>query len=112
MSGRVTFRVDRLVRDTTYNVVFGAGKAILLLWVIRLVSIQLPAEAVGVFLLARRFSSTAASFLQGGVSQTLIRALPMSPTKADKASWITFAWCMWLLIAALILPVALLAPNV
>ncbi len=104
-------RVDRLVRDTVLNVVFGASKAALLLWVIRLISLELPAQALGVFLLSRRLSFTTASFLQGGVSQTLIRALPMSATQRNKEPWIAFAWLMWVLIALVVLAAAFLAPG-
>jgi O-antigen/teichoic acid export membrane protein len=94
----------RVLRDSVVNIAFGVAKALLVLVLIRVAGVYLSAAALGIFLLSRRFSFTVANLAQLGMSQTLLRFIPMSRDEDEKERWTQFALVVLVALAAILLP--------
>jgi len=103
-----TPRAQRLKRDVVINVIAAVVKAAATLWVVRLAGETFLPVMLGVFLLARRISSTGSHLLQLGISQFLLRYIPMLGVKETdaKRKHILFAAMLWLTLAAVCIPLA------
>jgi hypothetical protein len=102
----------RVHGDLAINIGFAAVKLAMLVYVIRLAGAAFSAEALGVFLLARRLASTVANLLQLGSSQTLMRYLPMTASPDARRRYVAVACGLSIAVATVFLAVLLPARSI
>jgi hypothetical protein len=86
----------RIKADVAINVCFMVLNSVALMWAVRTASIVFAPATLGAFLLARRLSSICANFLQLGMSQTLMRYLPMNAdAPAQRRRYVLTACVLW-----------------
>ena len=68
---------NKIARDVATNIVLATSRGLLLLVALSLLAGALTPAALGLFLFARRLASTVANLAQMGMSQTLVRYIPM-----------------------------------
>jgi hypothetical protein len=96
----------KLKKDIMINLVFAGLKIITLMWVIRLAGINFLPTTLGLFLMARRLSSTGACLFQIGMSQTLLRYISANIGNAEvKLNFSLFALIAWMGGATIFSPV-------
>jgi hypothetical protein len=99
-------RGRKLKQDVVVNLVFAVIKVVALMWAIRIAGMVFLPAILGLFLLARRLSSTGAHLFQLGMSQTLLRYVSMSVEDAGlKRSYVLLAVLVWLVLIAVFTPV-------
>lgn len=98
-------RGQKLKRDVVVNLVFACVKILALMWVIRLAGFYFAPSALGLFLLARRLSSTGANLLQLGMSQTLLRYVSLNAAHPGvKLAYVLLAALGWLGVTLVAVP--------
>jgi hypothetical protein len=101
-------RGKKIKKDIAINLFFAVTKIIILLWVVRISSSIFDSTVLGAFLLARKYSSTGATFFQLGFSQTLLRYISMNVTdktlKRVYVLWPVHVWMILLAIFVLVFP--------
>ena len=68
---------NKIARDVATNILLATGRGLILLVTLSLLTGALSAVALGIFLFARRLASTVANLVQMGMSQTLVRYIPI-----------------------------------
>jgi hypothetical protein len=105
-------RGRQLKRDVAINLVFTAIKVVGLLWITRMAGLMFIPAALSLFLLSRRFSGTAANFLQMGISQTIKRYVPMNGGDSGlRFIYVTLATLFCISLTLIVLPISYLTRD-
>jgi O-antigen/teichoic acid export membrane protein len=98
--------------EIAVNLVFSILRAALILWLMRVAGLTFSGVALGLFLLARRHTSTASAFLSLGAPQTIQRYISLNFDRREKQrNYFLVAFGLLGLISLIIIPVAWLGKG-
>jgi O-antigen/teichoic acid export membrane protein len=94
-------------REAVINLAFAGLRAFILLYMLRYAGLVLTVQVLGLFLLSRRFASTAANFLQLGTTQTINRYVSIHhQDRALQRGYLVVAFAFIVVGGAILLPLA------